>query len=344
MKRASALADFLSEYECPPETKKPKLQWPVCVLNPAPHHAYRFEDGGAAPEAEAEPKAEAYLDTLSSSYPRKEVGADDITAADYFQTFVARSQTQCAAEALAPQRSDAWKLARKFCLTASDFGSAAGSNPYSSPDDLVKKKLWETFNGNAATRWGTEHEPHAEESFLIWAKANISSDAELFTLNLTKFADMSWLGLSPDGILIYTENGKLCADLVEYKCPTRDQTDCHPYAKYPKCTPPYYRHQMLGIWSLFNTHGGLKLKFRGEDVFVSELGCAWFVVWQPEQLYVVKHDFDLEEWHTDLFPKLRAWYFKQFLPALVWNYNRRLEFGETMPASVPITLENFDNT
>ena len=328
MKRASAFADFFSEYEVD-TVKKPKTEWPVCALNPESHHAYKFEDK----EVESEPQ--------ELGYPQKADEEEDMTAQMYYTTFIARTAEQCLKEAAAPQRSIEWKQARKFCLTASDFGSAAGSNPYSNADDLVKKKLWETFNGNAATQWGTEHEPHAEESFLLWAKANISSDAELFTLNLTKFSDMPWLGLSPDGILIYSSNGKICADLVEYKCPTRDSTDSHPYSKYPKCTPPYYRHQMLGIWSLFNIHGGLQLKFKNEDVFVSELGCAWFVVWQPDQLYIVKHEFDLEEWNTDLFPKLRAWYFKQYLPALVWHYNKRLEKGEIIPSSVPITLEDF---
>jgi histidyl-tRNA synthetase len=40
--------------------------------------------------------------------------------------------------------SEEWKLARKFALTASDFGGAAGQNAFESPEELRNKNISET--------------------------------------------------------------------------------------------------------------------------------------------------------------------------------------------------------
>lgn len=310
------------------DAKRARAQWPACVPTPAAHRDFCYDpdaDDGA-PEPAAEP------------LPRKAPEDPDMTAREFYNAYVHRTEEQCAAEAAAPQRSAEWKAARRFALTASDFGTAAGSNPYCTPDDLVRRKLWESFCGNAATRWGSAHEDHAAEAFLEWARANVSPDAELVHLNLLKWPDMPWLGVSPDGILVWRDGDALVADLVEFKCPTRTTTMDHPYAKYPLCTPPYYRHQMLGIWALINLHGGLTLEFQGAPAHITALRCAWFVVWQPSTLWVVRHDFSLDDWTAELYPRVRAWYFAKYLPALTWHYNLRLEHGDIAPASVPLDL------
>lgn len=65
---------------------------------------------------------------------------------------MARDWNSCFAEMSAPQRSDLWLLARKNCITASQFGAAVGNNPYSTPDNMLIEKLWKPFEGNDATR------------------------------------------------------------------------------------------------------------------------------------------------------------------------------------------------
>lgn len=265
------------------------------------------------------------------SYPK----GDIISVRDYYKSYIERTEEECHDEGCAPQRSLKWKEARKFALTASDFGAAAGDNPYSSPDDLVKKKLWSSFKGNDATKWGSFCEPKAAEAFLLWAK-EMDPEAKLHEFNLTKFQKTPWLAVSPDGVLEYTLNGKKQYDLVEYKCPSRF-SESHPYAKYKNNTPNYYYDQMLGIWGLVNEHGGFELN--GEKILLTR---AWFVVWQPRALWITSHDFLREEYEA-LFQKLRVFYFGKFLPVLVWYHNGMLDEGEVIPHPI-INITNVDHS
>ena len=312
-KRQCVFEDCEDADRLPPETTE-------FLMSPTPEHHWNIDFGAQSPLKESEP--------TEDPYPTGPESGPEITAQDYYTTYVERTPEQCISEGQAPQRSTEWKNARKFAITASDFGAALGNNAYCSPTELVKKKVWETFRGNDATKWGSIQEARAEEAFGIWAKQNIAPDAQLHTINLTKFALLPWIAVSPDGIVTYTKDGVLCADLVEYKCPTKTQTESHPYASHPKCTPPYYRDQMMGMLHYINVCGGIKLL----DTQL-KLGQAWFVVWQPRTLWVVKHDVDEEEWTTRIFPGLRTFYFCSLLPALVWLHNGKLKQGETEPYS-----------
>lgn len=276
----------------------------------------------------------------SESDATSDAAAQSISATKYYYDFIHRTAEQCKEEGEAPQRSDAWKRARQFAITGSDFGSAVGHNPHCSPNELLKKKLWETFQGNSATRWGTANEPRAAEAFLAYAKANISEDAILIEKGLIKFTDMPWIGVSPDGFLLYKKDGRYILDLVEYKCPTRYETDDHPYAKYASCTPPYYRDQMLGIWGYLNSHGGIALSAAetGTEAMQLKLGNAWFVVWQPKTLWIVPHSFEEKEWES-LLLDLRKFYFGKFLPCLVWVYEGKLARGSIEPDRDAIVID-----
>ena len=267
-----------------------------------------------------------------SGFPTRGPDEPSLSVRDFFARFVARTPEACAAEAAAPQRSLEWKEARKFALTGSDFGSAAGSNPFCSPQELVTKKLWNSFAGNDATKWGSTCEPLAGEAFLAWARATLDPEAKLHSFGLLKWSPTPWLAVSPDGVLEWTDGGERVFDLVEFKCPTRISTEGHPYAKYPHDTPPYYRDQMLGIWGLANENGGIEV-----DGAPRPLRDAWFVVWQPTTLWVTPTSFQTSDW-TELRAKLRKWFFGRFLPALVWNFHGMLERGEAAPTSAPLDL------
>ena len=139
-----------------------------------------------------------------------EIAADtfwttEVTASEYYSKFVARDWDSCLAEMQAPQRSELWLTARKNCITASQFGSAVGNNPYSTPDAMLVEKLWKPFEGNDATRYGTLHEPCAEKSFIEWLYANHTRESHVeFAVReygLLKHPSLPWIGVSPDGIL-----------------------------------------------------------------------------------------------------------------------------------------------
>ena len=281
----------------------------------------------------SEPKEDSSdADSVEALLPSPLPPAERLKPSDFFEKFVQRTPDQCAAELAAPQRSEAWLNARKLSITASQFGAAAGESQYQSPDDLVIDKLWNTFRGNAATEWGTQHEPHAKESFCDWfeqyAKDNDLHDVKFSEENLIKFAEEPWMAVSPDGIVTYTtKDGRNCADLVEFKCPAYlRNTAGHPYAKYPLNTPSYYKCQTQGIMGYINAHKS-KWKFQR----------CWFVVWQPHQTWITLQPYD-EAYYTSMHEKLENWYFKKLLPAFTHKHNNLLVFGETQPQE-PIELK-----
>ena len=235
----------------------------------------------------------------------------DLSLRQYYYLHIHRSPEECLKEGEWEQRSQEWKNARKFALTASDFGAAAGTNPFESTESLLHKKLYESFQGNAATRWGSAMEPLAAEAFLQYAKVTWSPDAKLHHPNLVKYSSSSWLAVSPDGVLEYSDSkGRKHYDLVEFKCPTKAPNGTHPYAKYEGNIPPYYASQMLGIWGYCNSNGGIYIE--GKQVLLEKV---WFVVWQPRDLWVSPFKPSMETWE-ELHLALRKWYFELFLPAL----------------------------
>ena len=251
---------------------------------------------------------------VAAAEPLQFPSSTGMTLRQYYFTFIHRSPEACLQEFQSPQRSEEWKLARKFCLTASDFGGAVGENAFESPQQVLDKKLNIPFQGNAATLWGNAMESKAGEAFLQFAKHSISSTSELIDVNLVKYSSSSWMAVSPDNILRYVKDGRVHYDLVEYKCPTRDSGHKHPYAKYPENIPPYYKCQMLGIWGHCNDNAGIYIQEEGKIV-QKYIERVWFVVWQPQRLWVTPFEPKLVEWR-DLHFKLRTWYFELFLPAL----------------------------
>lgn len=256
-------------------------------------------------------------------FKRIEIRKDKIKPSEFYDKFVERTTEQCAQELKAPQRSEEWLEARKYCITASQFGSAIGCNPYQTPDSLVAEKVWYTFQGNVACDWGTEHEPHAKESFCQWiSNSNSIQNFQFKEENLMKFSDMPWLGVSPDGLITYfnTKTNQIQTDLVEFKCPAYlRNTMNHPYAKHPNNIPPQYNAQMQGIMGFLNHHN-------------YHIQQSWFVVWQPHQTWITKVPYEQTYYEEELYPKVKDWYFLKYLPALTHKYNGILEYGEIHPS------------
>ena len=311
----------------------------VSSLNPDHHAIYlntfpRFRDFDMLKEEkekekekdkDKEKEKEKEKDQLKQTEKQLIEKPEPLTATQFYEKFVKRSQDECDAEREAKQGTKEWLEVRKLSLTASVFGAAAGSNPYQSPNDLLEEKLWGTFNGNALTVWGNEHEPHARESFVKWFKEFLSaryffagrsdSDNPIFELkedNAIKFAAEPWLAVSPDGILYYEDaDGSKKVSLVEFKCPTRDNFNPlqSPYAKYEHGIPSYYKDQVQGICGYLNENKYALI----EDI--------WFVVWRPSRTWITHLQADKAYYQNFLKPKLFAWYFKLYLPALTKKYN-----------------------
>lgn len=322
--------------------------------------------------AEAPPKNDE-SDTESTE-SAKSVVDHNITAEDFYNTYVNRTLAECVEELGAPQRSLKWLEARRHCITASSFGAAVGHNKYSSPKAVAIDKLWNTFKGNAFTAYGTFHESDAQKSFLnilngplnlnlkIMYRSYTNGDYtsfDLFETGLLKHYKQPWMAVSPDGLLrLNGTNGPLWF-LVEYKCPARlRDTSGHPYATSENNVPEYYGDQMQGIMGLFNKFPDLleaplnlvatsteRLEaLQALDGPAGNQGAqrnttravpmAFFVVWQPRQVHVTKVPYKHEYYTKILEPSLENWFFETYLPLAVLKHNGSLIPGTDTTAPV----------
>ncbi|KAJ8946652.1 hypothetical protein NQ314_008824 [Rhamnusium bicolor] len=103
-----------------------------------------------------------------------------------------------------------WKQERAFRLTASNFGSVCKRRSNTPPNKLVKQLLYGRFFGNAATRYGSEHEAIAIGDF----QELTGFQVETCGIFIGK-QNECFLGASPDGI-VKEENA-----IVEVKCPEK---------------------------------------------------------------------------------------------------------------------------
>ena len=208
-----------------------------------------------------------------------------------------------------PQGSQDWLNARKFRLTASNFGAAAGRNRFRSPKQLVQDMLYGEFKGNDATRWGSEKESVAFGDYVDRKRGEFAADGrpeESFFVTqsgLHVCAEAGWLAASPDGHV----NEGLDKGLLEIKCPYSRRI-------YPSI-PDYYVDQVQGLCAI--------------------LGYQWadFVVWTPEQMQVQRVDFDTRYWQGQLRPALVAFYRDLFLPAYVEMRLRELDGADSLQSS-----------
>lgn len=186
------------------------------------------------------------------------------------------------------QRSPEWFEARKKKLTGSNIGAALGLNPWKTPDDLIRQMVREyhgaepEFVGNAATEFGTAHEPLA----LL--------DYEMETGNTVKgcgffvHPEFNWLGASPDGLI--DDHG-----IIETKSPYGLRDEASPKFKSLE-EQPHYHAQVQ-----------------------TEMACAgrqWcdFYQWAPNGDQLEHVDYD-PLWFNENLPKLEAFY-KRFLSEL----------------------------
>ena len=139
------------------------------------------------------------------------------------QQFIALSQE----DRQIPQRTPRWYKARLEMVTASDWATAVGKNPYQSRNSLLMKKQTQdsSFSGSSATMWGQKYEPVATS---IYEHMSGKTVAEF---GLLPHPQYSYLGASPDGI---TKDGIM----IEIKCPSSREINGIP--------PSYYWMQVQG--------------------------------------------------------------------------------------------------
>lgn len=206
-----------------------------------------------------------------------------------------------------PQRTPAWKQKRFGRLTASNFGSAAGHNKYCSPSDLVRETLWSIFQGNDATRYGSEREQVCCDIYEMWMRKKYPGSAVWVQhQGLWVVKQLPMFGLSVDGLIHIDDK----VQLLEIKCPFRK--------RFYDPIPHYYADQIQGIMGFL-------------DVMGTPVDYAHFVVYTPDATRVEKYSFQADYFYNELLPTMLDWYRNQFLPALILYEDGQLVRGEVRP-------------
>lgn len=204
-----------------------------------------------------------------------------------------------------PQRTPAWLKERFGRLTASNFGSAAGHNKYCSPRELVKQNLWNTFQGNEATQWGSDREQVCcDIAELALRQRSPNQSVWVEHQGLWVVPQLPMFGLSVDG-LIHVDGDVY---LLEIKCPFRKNF-------YRPHIPHYYADQVQGIMGFLDVMGRPTSK-------------AFFVTYIPGATKLEEFTFQRHYFYTELLPGLMKWYRELYLPALVLYNKGMLKQGE----------------
>ena len=160
------------------------------------------------------------------------------------------------------QRSEEWYEMRKSMITASDWGTVLGDNPYSNIKRIYLNKCGakQPFFTNDAMKWGVKYEDVAVSIYKLRNNTNI------IEFGVLKHEKYNFLGASPDGI---TADGVM----LEIKCPSKRKITGDP--------PKYYWDQVQGQLEVceLNRCDFLECKFEeyeNEEEYFNDIGDSHF--------------------------------------------------------------------
>lgn len=200
----------------------------------------------------------------------------------------------------APQRSDKWFKYRKFRITGSNFGTAAGLSSFTSVDEFYDevvhdKKRPFSEKAIAAMKHGNDTEDEAR----IWYEKQTGYKVHEYGLAVPKWDFL--LGSSVDGI-VEGEDG-----IIEIKCPQRFYwrlTDYEEKKKKGEITDEFHHEH------IFDSH---YCQMQGGMAILKKSWCD-YVVYTEGTKYITRVHFNKEYWDNFLYPKLK-------------DFEKRLENG-----------------
>ena len=223
-----------------------------------------------------------------------------------------------------PQGTALWLRYRRHRLTGSNYGTAAGINPYKngSAMDLVRNMLfYEEMDarGKFNCAYGNTHEDIACEQYERYMRRKFGLDSDEFRVEhrgLEVHPFEPWSGDSKDGIVF--QKGIPKPFLLEIKCPAPPQREWEASVANKEMVntkpdweaqllrnkiydqiPPYYYAQIQGI-SHWNRYDYID-----------------FCVWTYDQTEIKRFPIDRPYLDQFLMPRLRFWWFCAYLPNAV---------------------------
>lgn len=210
--------------------------------------------------------------------------------------------------------STLWKEERWKRLTASSFGKVCKMRRNTSCVKTVQYLLYNTFGGNAATRFGME------KKHLAIQELEVILNEAVDMCGLFVDSKMPFLAVTPDGVIGQDS-------VVEVKCP----------AKAKHLTPVEATEKKIITYCTIINDTSLKLKtthnfyyqVQGQLHITQRRNC-FFVVWTPHGISIEKIDRDDDFWREKMEAKLSQFYLKCILPEIVDpRHPRKLPIRET---------------
>ena len=266
----------------------------------AARRAYSRHDGGILPHEVTEDISPESLEQLKSGFYQTKVVITRQEAKRLEET--TRNQAE----------NDEWMYERRKRITASNVGGIAKMKEKTKKSSKVKKLLYSTFRGNAATRYGSEKEELALQEYTTYQRRNHHPDLRTESCGLFISENNNWLAATPDSLVHDSSDAAHPLGLVEIKNPysVRDKT------LDEACDKSSF------ILELNKEKETRRLKHRHDYYFQvqCQLYCAdknWcdFVVRTNKDIHIERIYRDRKWWGVQL-AKLRKFYFSALLPEL----------------------------
>ena len=206
-----------------------------------------------------------------------------------------------------------WKSERRLRITSTSVKAICQRRATTPAAPLVKQMLYNSFKGNAATRYGLTQEKASSIKYLEWLQTHCGSVGASVNQNcgLVVSSTYSWLAATPDGLVIDPSASPLPPEgLVEFK---------NPYS---------YRDSLLQnaidnkkCCCLTDVEGHFSLKHSHEYYHQVQFAmlctgrtwCDFFISAKDSFGERIRYD---EEFCLSLLPKLKRFYFCAILPEL----------------------------
>ena len=213
------------------------------------------------------------------------------------------------------QLCELWYFARRYRITASNFGLVYHRRPTTTPDALVLRLLGvNTFKYNEATEWGKTNEENALKQYVEYQqKGGGHVGLTVCRSGFVVCESHTFLGASPDAN-VYDPSERQPFGVVEIKCPF----SCRNMTPVQACS-------MKNFYCTLDSTGE-KLRLKHNHNYFCQIqgqmaisGRSWcdFVVYTLKGLSVERISFDSSFWEKELLPKLISFYDNCVVPEIV---------------------------
>jgi hypothetical protein len=264
------------------------------------------------------------------------------------------------------QGTPEWLRSRHGRLTASNFGAAVGHQGKAKMKELLKHMVWPETAGltgfvRRLAQYGTDHEDIARNIYVADRNSGANplyadTKFRIFERGLLVSVTHGWLGASPDFVVEESANART----PQISAPANVHHLHDPYVIEHSEGYFYYLQSRPAVAvppdagsAIVQGCGEIKCPAAKVKVFYSEKAehatygfpvyyydqiqgamaiNSWpwcdVVIFTPERTQVTRFSRNEPYWSRVLFPKLHAFYFQMFLPALGHRVAGRLAYGD----------------